>query len=94
MQVHAGLLAYGAIMVPMTIIGIRAITVPEKGGEERARGHARGASDADAFQGFELLRPTDGRTTSLVLTCRHDQEAFEVLSGGRPRPSRGVGRGR
>jgi hypothetical protein len=43
-----------------------AITVPETGDEELTRRFAEraGAVDhADGFEGFELLRPTDDRTT-------------------------------
>jgi heme-degrading monooxygenase HmoA len=65
----------------MTIIRINAIDVPESGGEELARRFAdrAGAVDhADGFQGFELLRPTDDRTTWLVVTRWRDQDAFDA----------------
>jgi len=65
----------------MTVIRINAITVPEAGGEELARRFAdrAGAVDnADGFEGFELLRPTDDRTTWLVVTRWRDKEAFEA----------------
>ncbi|HTZ09783.1 MAG TPA: antibiotic biosynthesis monooxygenase [Acidimicrobiales bacterium] len=65
----------------MTVVRINAITVPEDGGEELARrfGERAGAVDgADGFEGFELLRPTDGRPTWLVLTRWRDQAAFEA----------------
>ena len=48
----------------MTVIKINAITVPADGGDELARRFAAraGAVDSqDGFEGFELLRPTDGR---------------------------------
>jgi heme-degrading monooxygenase HmoA len=64
----------------MTVIRINAITVPEEGGAELARrfGERAGAVDhAEGFEGFELLRPTDGRTTWLVLTRWRDQAAFD-----------------
>lgn len=65
----------------MTIIRINAITVPEGGGEELARRFAEraGAVDnADGFEGFELLRPTDDRLTWLIMTRWRDREAFEA----------------
>lgn len=65
----------------MTIVRINAIQVGEDRGEELARRFAAraGAVDqADGFEGFELLRPTDGRDTWLVLTRWRDQDAFEA----------------
>ena len=70
-----------AMMRPMTVIRINAITVPESGGNELARRFAEraGAVDnADGFEGFELLRPTDERQTWLVVTRWRDNEAFET----------------
>jgi len=69
------------MMKPMSVIRINAITVPEGGGDELARRFAEraGAVDnADGFEGFELLRPTDDRHTWLVMTRWRDQEAFEA----------------
>lgn len=68
------------MMRPMTIVRINAIDVPGEKGEELARrfGERAGAVDhADGFEGFELLRPTDGRTTWLVVTRWRDEEAFQ-----------------
>jgi len=65
----------------MPVIRLHAITVPENGGEELDRRFAEraGAVDnADGFEGFELLRPTDDRLTWLVVTRWRDQEAFEA----------------
>lgn len=65
----------------MTIVRINAITVPEEGGDELARRFAEraGAVDhAEGFEGFELLRPTDGRPTWLVVTRWRDQDAFDA----------------
>jgi heme oxygenase (mycobilin-producing) len=65
----------------MTVIRINAITVPENGGEELAYRFAEraGAVDnADGFEGFELLRPTEDRYTWLVVTQKRDKEAFEA----------------
>lgn len=65
----------------MTVIRINAITVPDQGGDELARRFAERAGaveHAEGFEGFELLRPTDGRDTWLVLTRWRDEEAFQA----------------
>lgn len=65
----------------MTVIKINALTVPGDKGEEVAKRFAAraGAVDgADGFEGFELLRPADDRTTWLVLTRWRDDAAFEA----------------
>jgi heme-degrading monooxygenase HmoA len=65
----------------MTVVKINAITVPPNGGDELARRFAAraGAVDnQDGFEGFELLRPTDERTTWLVVTRWRDDAAFEA----------------
>lgn len=65
----------------MTVIKINAITVPEESGDELARRFAAraGAVDnQDGFEGFELLKPTDGRTTWLVVTRWRDEDAFNA----------------
>jgi heme-degrading monooxygenase HmoA len=67
-------------MSSMTVIKINAITVPEDAGDELARRFAAraGAVDRqDGFEGFELLRPTDGRKQWLVVTRWRDDEAFQ-----------------
>jgi heme-degrading monooxygenase HmoA len=77
----------------VSIIKINAITVPPDGGDELARRFAAraGAVDnQDGFEGFELLRPTDGRTTWLVVTRWRDDEAFEAW---RTSPAFGHGHG-
>jgi heme oxygenase (mycobilin-producing) len=63
----------------MTVVKINALTVPADSGDELARRFAAraGAVDSqDGFEGFELLRPTDGRTTWLVITRWRDEESF------------------
>ena len=63
------------------MIKINAITVPGDAGEEVARRFAErtGAVDgAEGFEGFELLRPTDGRDVWLVVTRWRDEDAFEA----------------
>jgi heme oxygenase (mycobilin-producing) len=65
----------------MSVIRINAITVPAGGGDELARRFAEraGAVDnAEGFEGFELLRPTDGRETWLVVTRWRDEAAFDA----------------
>jgi len=68
----------------MSIIRINAITVAPDSGDELARRFAAraGAVDnQDGFEGFELLRPTDERTTWLVVTRWRDEESFQAWVG-------------
>jgi heme-degrading monooxygenase HmoA len=65
----------------VTVVRINAITVPADGGDELARRFAARAGavdDQDGFEGFELLKPTDGRYTWLVVTRWRDDEAFKA----------------
>ncbi|MGE0880376.1 MAG: antibiotic biosynthesis monooxygenase [Acidimicrobiia bacterium] len=65
----------------MTVIKINAITVPKEGGDELARRFAAraGAVDhAEGFEGFELLKPSDDRTTWLVVTRWRDEASFDA----------------
>lgn len=65
----------------MSVIKINALTVPAELGEEVARRFAArvGAVDGqEGFEGFELLRPTDDRTTWLVVTRWRDDASFEA----------------
>jgi heme oxygenase (mycobilin-producing) len=65
----------------MTVVKINAITVPADSGDELGRRFAAraGAVDSqDGFEGFELLKPTDDRTTWLVVTRWRDEEAFQA----------------
>ena len=65
----------------MTVVKINAITVPADSGDELARRFAAraGAVDSqDGFEGFELLKPTDERTTWLVVTRWRDEESFQA----------------
>ena len=64
----------------MTVIKINAITVPADSGDELARRFAARAGavdDQEGFEGFELLKPTDDRTTWLVITRWRNEAAFE-----------------
>lgn len=68
----------------MSIVKINAITVPADSGDELAHRFAArsGAVDGqDGFEGFELLRPTDGRPTWLVVTRWRDEEAYHAWVG-------------
>ena len=70
----------GSVAV-VTVIKINAITVDAGAGDELARRFAAriGAVDnQDGFEGFELLQPTDERTTWLVVTRWRDEEAFQA----------------
>jgi heme-degrading monooxygenase HmoA len=65
----------------VSVIKINAITVPADSGDELARRFAARAGavdDQDGFEGFELLKPTDGRTTWLVVTRWRDEASFEA----------------
>jgi len=65
----------------MSIVKINAITVPEGAGDELAERFATRAGTVDGqpgFEGFELLRPTDGRRQWLVMTRWSDERAFEA----------------
>ena len=65
----------------MTIVKINAITVPADSGDELAHRFAARAGavdDQDGFEGFELLRPADERTTWLVVTRWRDEDAFQA----------------
>ena len=75
----------------MTVIKINALTVPAEMGDEVARRFAArvGAVDGqEGFEGFELLQPSDDRTTWLVVTRWRDEASFEAW---RSSPSFGQG---
>jgi len=68
-------------MGAMTIVRINAITVSPGSGDELARRFAARAGAVDnapGFEGFELLRPSDGRDTWLVVTRWSDEESFRA----------------
>ncbi|TCJ33406.1 MULTISPECIES: antibiotic biosynthesis monooxygenase [unclassified Parafrankia] len=65
----------------MTVIKINAISVDPDSGDELAHRFAARAGavdDRDGFEGFELLKPTDDRTTWLVVTRWRDEESFQA----------------
>jgi heme-degrading monooxygenase HmoA len=68
----------------MTVIRINAITVPGDAGPELERRFAARKGDVDqhdGFEGFELLRPTDGADRWFVVTRWRDEAAFEAWRG-------------
>lgn len=91
----------------MSVIKINAITVGADSGDElalRFAARAGAVDDQDGFEGFELLKPTDERTTWLVVTRWRDEEAFQAWvssasfgaghrgadADGKPKPAVGV----
>jgi heme-degrading monooxygenase HmoA len=65
----------------MTLVKINAITVPADSGDEVAKRFAARAGavdDQEGFEGFELLQPTDERSTWLVVTRWRDEESFQA----------------
>jgi heme-degrading monooxygenase HmoA len=65
----------------LTVIKINAITVAADSGDELAKRFAARAGavdDQDGFEGFELLQPTDERTTWLVVTRWRDEASFDA----------------
>ena len=65
----------------MTVVKINAITVRQGSGDELARrfvARAGAVDDAEGFEGFELLRPTDDREVWLVLTRWRDELCFKA----------------
>ena len=65
----------------MTVIKINAITVAADSGDELAKRFAARAGavdDQDGFEGFELLKPVDDRTTWLVVTRWRDEASFDA----------------
>jgi heme-degrading monooxygenase HmoA len=65
----------------MTVIKINAITVSAESGDELGKRFAARAGAVDGqpgFEGFELLKPNDDRTTWLVITRWKDEESFQA----------------
>lgn len=63
----------------MTVFKINVLDVPADSGDELAHRFAARAGeidDTDGFEGFDLLKPTDGRNRWLVVTRWRDDEAF------------------
>ena len=69
----------------MSTIKINAITVPAESGDDLATRFAarnKEVDGTDGFEGFELLKPTDGRNTWLVVTQWRDEEAYQAWASG------------
>ena len=67
-------------MPRVSIVKVNAITVPrERFGEfeRRFAGRAGRVEEAEGFEGFELLRPSDERELCLVLTRWRSEEDFQ-----------------
>ncbi len=65
----------------MSVVKINAIEVPAERADTLAQRFAARAGEvgkADGFEEFQLLRPSDDRTTWLVYTRWRDEEAFEA----------------
>jgi len=70
----------------MTVVKINAITVPENAGRELEGRFAARAQEVDqqpGFEGFELLRPTDGSNRYFVVTRWKDDESFQAWMSSR-----------
>src|SRR3984957_11473938 len=66
---RAGPAGRAGMIKSMTLVKINAITVPADSGDELAQRFAARAGavdDQDGFEGFELFKPVDDRTTWLV----------------------------
>lgn len=69
-----------------SIVRINAIDVPAERADEMARRFAARAGEvekADGFEEFQLLRPTDERTTWLVYTRWRDEASFTAWTASR-----------
>jgi len=69
------------IIEHMTVVKINAIDVPADSGDELAKRFAARAGavdDQEGFEGFELLKPADERTTWLVVTRWRDEDSFQA----------------
>ena len=69
----------------MSIVKINAISVPAHAGEELERRFAerQGTVDtAPGFEGFQLLRPTEGGDRYFVVTRWADEESFAAWRDG------------
>ncbi len=71
---------------PVSVVKINAITVPAERADEMARRFAARAGEvgsSDGFEEFQLLRPSDDRTTWLVYTRWRDEAAFAAWTESR-----------
>jgi len=73
-------------VVPVSVVKINAITVPAERADQLAARFAARAGEvgkSDGFEEFQLLRPTDDRTTWLVYTRWRDEESFQAWMASR-----------
>lgn len=71
----------------MSVVKINALQISEGGGEEfldRFSARPRKIEHVDGFEGFQVLRPSDERTTWLVVTQWRDEAAYDQWYAGRP----------
>ena len=71
----------------MSVAKINALRIAEGCGDEFLQrfGKRSGAIEhMDGFEGFQVLRPSDDRTTWLVVTWWRDEAAYESWYSGRP----------
>lgn len=69
----------------MSIVQINALSVPEGMGhvlEQRFAARKKAVDQTPGFEGFDLLRPTDGIDKYLVVTRWESQEAFDNWRNG------------
>ena len=78
----------------MSVVKISALTVVADAGADlvwQAAARAEAAGDQDGFEGSELLKPADERTTWLIVTRWRDEEAYQAWLRWRaarePRPT-------
>ena len=79
----------------MSIVKINAITVPEQDREEFERRFAarQGVVDqSPGFEGFQLLRPTEGEERYFVITRWADEASFVAWRDGDARAAHQSGR--
>jgi heme-degrading monooxygenase HmoA len=70
----------------VSVVKINAITVPAERiaeFEQRFATRAGKVEDSPGFEGFELLRPNDGRDVCLVVTRWRSEEDFQAWVAGR-----------
>ena len=64
----------------MTVVKIKAISVPEGAGpelEKRFAARAGAVENSPGFEGFQLLRPTEGGDRYFVMTWWESEDAFQ-----------------
>ncbi len=80
----------------MSVVTISALTVVADAGADlvrQAAARAEAAAGQDGFEGSELLKPADERTTWLIVTRWRDEEAYQAwerwCAAHKPRPTVG-----